>query len=137
MHFIAQDIDDTKKFAKEIAGKIKKGKIILLNGDLGAGKTTFVKFLCQYLGSNDNVTSPTFTIINEYSGRLPIYHMDMYRIESLDEAVMTGCVDIIESCDGVCLIEWPDILAQVLPKNCIKINIKKSNEQRIFDVEGL
>ena len=137
MRFIAKTLEDTSHFASKLAKKLKQGDVVLLSGDLGAGKTTFTKFLCQHLGVKDMVTSPTFTIINEYDGVLPIYHMDMYRIESFDEAVMTGCVDIIQSNNGLCLIEWPDVLVDVLPAKCIRININKSGENRIFNVEGL
>ena len=137
MRFIAKTIEDSDKFAQKLAKKLKTGDIVLLNGNLGAGKTTFAKSLCKHLGVADVVTSPTFTIINEYNGVMPIYHMDMYRIQSLDEAMMTGCIDIIQSRNGLCLIEWPGIIEGVLPSDCIKINIDKSGDQRVYDVEGI
>lgn len=137
MHFVADNLADTQQFAAKIAKKLKLGDIVLLSGDLGAGKTTFVKALCQALGVKDMVTSPTFTIINEYNGVMPIYHLDMYRIESQDEAIMSGCLDVIQSNNGLCFIEWPDILNGLLPAKCIKLNIKKLGEQRVYDVEGI
>lgn len=137
MHFVSKNIEDSDKFAQKIAKKLKNGDIVLLNGNLGAGKTTFAKSLCKYLGVKQLVTSPTFTIINEYDGVMPIYHMDMYRVQSLDEATMTGCIDIIRARNGVCLIEWPGIIESVLPTDCIRININKDINQRVYDVEGI
>ena len=137
MQFVAKNLAQTDQFAKSLASKIKKGTIVTFTGDLGAGKTTFIKSLCHYLGVKDQVVSPSFTIINVYDGKCPIYHMDLYRLESFDEALNTGCVDIINNLDGICFIEWPQVIQSVLPKGSISVNIKIVNNNREFIVEGL
>ena len=137
MRFVAKNLAQTDQFAKSLASKIKKGTIVTFTGDLGAGKTTFIKSLCHYLGVKEQVVSPSFTIINVYDGKCPIYHMDLYRLESFDEALNTGCVDIINNLDGICFIEWPQVIQSVLPKGSISVNIKIVNNNREFIVEGL
>ena len=110
----------------------------MLNGDLGAGKTTFTKALCKALGIKENVTSPTFTLMNIYtSGRLPLYHFDMYRLEDESEAQELGLNDFFYS-NGVCMIEWAENIKNLLPKNLITINIEKLGEtSRKFEILGL
>lgn len=137
MEFVSKSLEDTSNFAKTLSKRLKVGDVVTLTGDLGAGKTTFVKYLVQALGSKDDVTSPSFTIINEYQGNTKIYHMDMYRLETLDEAMMTGFLDCVNAKDGICLIEWPQIVESVLPKNKICVTIKNNNNIRKFDVEGI
>lgn len=137
MQFVAKNLAQTDQFAKSLVSKIKKGTIVTFTGDLGAGKTTFIKSLCHYLGVKEQVVSPSFTIINVYDGKCPIYHMDLYRLESFDEALNTGCVDIINNLDGICFIEWPQVIQSVLPKGSISVNIKIVNNNREFIVEGL
>lgn len=104
--FISHALSDTVEFAKFIADTLTGGEIVLLKGELGAGKTTFTKGLAKALGVREEVTSPTFTLLNVYeSGRLPLYHMDMYRIESADELYETGVEDYLSK-DGVTVVEW-------------------------------
>lgn len=104
--FLTLSLTDTDILAKKIADSLKGGETILLNGDLGAGKTTFTKSLAKGLGIDEVVTSPTFTILNNYeSGRLPLNHLDMYRIESPDELYETGVEDVLLD-TGVTVIEW-------------------------------
>ena len=137
MKFVSNSLEDTKKFACTLAKKLKVGDVVTLEGDLGAGKTTFTKFLAHELGVKDLVSSPTFTIINEYEGDVKIYHMDLYRVENLDEALNTGFLDCLSSKDGICLIEWPQVVKSVLSKKCIKVVITKTKSGREFFVEGL
>lgn len=138
MEFISNSLEDTVKFAKIIASKLKKGNIILLFGDLGSGKTTFTKSLAKELGVKEIVTSPTFTIMNEYEGVVPIYHFDMYRIETLSEIEELGFNDIINSGEGICIIEWPECCIEILPSDCIKIKISTlETNKRKFEVEGI
>ncbi len=138
MEFISNSLEDTVKFAKIIASKLKKGNIILLFGDLGSGKTTFTKSLAKELGVKEIVTSPTFTIMNEYEGVVPIYHFDMYRIETLSEIEELGFSDIINSGEGICIIEWPECCIEILPSDCIKIKISTlETNKRKFEVEGI
>ena len=125
MIFISKSEKDTNKLAKKFEKKLKGGEVVVLNGDLGAGKTTFTKALCKALGIKENVTSPTFTLMNIYtSGRLPLYHFDMYRLEDESEAQELGLNDFFYS-NGVCMIEWAENIKNLLPKNLITINIER------------
>ena len=133
MEYIAKSINETYEIAKQVADKLKGKEIILLNGDLGAGKTTFTKGLAKALGISDVVTSPTFTFMKEYSGRLNLYHFDMYRVEEADELYELGLNDYLNMEGGVCVIEWnkfeniidPIIInIQVIDDTTRKIEIK-------------
>ena len=108
----------------------------MLYGDIGAGKTTFTKYLLEALGVKSIVSSPTFTLLNEYTGVYPIYHFDMYRIENSDELYELGFEDYIDSKNskyvktGLTLIEWPDNVKNILPKQRIEITIEKLGENK-------
>lgn len=132
--FISKNVEDTYELANKIASKLYGGDIILLNGDLGAGKTTFTKGLAKALGVEEVVTSPTFTFMKEYHGRIPLYHFDMYRVEDEDELYELGLNEYLYM-QGVCVIEWnkfEDI------KNPIVINIKTmDNDKRYFEISGI
>ncbi len=134
---VCKTLDDTQNFAKQFAKKLKVGDVVTLTGDLGAGKTTFVKFLCKELGVDEIVSSPTFTIINEYLGAVKVYHMDMYRLETLKEALMTGVEDVFLCRDGIYLVEWPQVIQSILPKHRTNITIKLDGENREFFVEEI
>ena len=135
MEFISNSLEDTARFANEYAATIREGDVICLYGDLGAGKTTFTKALCLALGFAGEVTSPTFTLCNEYSGRMPIYHFDMYRLKSPSEAIDSGLDEILRAGNGVCIVEWPENLGSLLPP-CRKITITKLGEtSRKFTTE--
>ena len=124
MEYISSSESETAVIAKKIAKTLKRGDIVLLEGDLGAGKTTLVKFLVKSLGSKDDVTSPTFTIVNEYKAKdVDIYHMDFYRIKSVDELYNIGIEEYLYG-SGICLIEWPE-RAEELFNNCKRIKINK------------
>ncbi len=106
MEYVVKSVEETYALAKKIADNLKGGEIILLNGDLGAGKTTFTKGLAKALGINDVVTSPTFTFMKQYlSGRIPLYHFDMYRVEEEYELYELGLSEYLYL-NGVCVIEW-------------------------------
>lgn len=108
---------DTVEIARKFAETVKPGAVICLEGDLGAGKTHFVKGFVQAFGINPNeVTSPTFTIINEYHGTMPVYHFDCYRLEDPREALEIGAEEYFYG-DGVSIIEWPSRIAAILPEN--------------------
>lgn len=128
MEIICKNEKQTAKFAKKFASLLKGGEIILLIGDLGAGKTTFTKSLAKALKIKEHITSPTFTIVNEYhSGKLGLYHFDMYRIEDISEVVELGLNEYFSS-NYVCVIEWPERIGNLIPKKHIKIEIKKLGE---------
>lgn len=139
MEKVCENLKDTQDFAIEFAKLLKGGEVITLNGDLGAGKTTFTQFLAKALGITQPVTSPTFTLMNQYlDGRVKLYHFDMYRIEDIDEILETGLSEYFGNSDAVCMIEWAENISSLLPKNLIKINIEKLGEnQRLFKVENI
>ena len=112
--------EETTALAFKIGELIKKGSVITLEGDLGAGKTTFTKGLAKGLGVERNVNSPTFTIIKEYKGRLPLYHMDVYRVE--DEYEDLGFQEYFEG-EGVTVVEWAHLIADQLPAERLDIQV--------------
>ena len=117
--------DDTYRFAADLAGNAKKGDVYALIGDLGAGKTAFAKGFAAGLGIKEPVVSPTFTILQEYTGgRLPLYHFDVYRIGDVSEMEETGYEDCFYG-EGVTLMEWADLVEPILPKNTVKVTISK------------
>ena len=126
----------TENLAQELAKKLRAGAVIALNGDLGAGKTTFIRALAQALGRTaNNVTSPTFTILNIYPGKMPIYHFDFYRLHTRDDLENIGGTEFIPPADGITLIEWAEKIPEVLPEDFLEIRISLENEKnRIFDL---
>jgi len=114
---------ETANLARKLGKLVEPGDIICLIGDLGAGKTTFTKAFALGLEVEDYVTSPTFTIIQEYEGRIPLYHFDVYRIEDLREMEDIGYEEYFYG-DGVCVIEWAQIIKDLLPKNYLQIEIR-------------
>ncbi|MEO8885598.1 MAG: tRNA (adenosine(37)-N6)-threonylcarbamoyltransferase complex ATPase subunit type 1 TsaE [Mucilaginibacter sp.] len=110
--------------AQQIIDYADTSRIFLFYGDMGAGKTTLIKSLCDVLGSNDNITSPTFAIVNEYEGRdSKIYHFDFYRLKNQNEALDIGCDEYFYS-GNYCFIEWPEKIPGILPDNYVKVAIK-------------
>lgn len=124
---------ETIKIAKEFAKTVKPGDVICLEGNLGAGKTHFVRGFVQGVGlPGDVVSSPTFTIINEYEGELPIYHFDCYRLEHVEEALEIGAEEYLYG-DGVCIVEWPDRIRDLLPPSSkhVTFSITGKNKREI------
>lgn len=129
---LVKDLSEIKSAAKEILRYAADRKVITLTGDLGAGKTTLTQAICKALGVGENVTSPTFSLVNEYSyldknGQEQLFrHLDLYRLKNLDEALDIGIEDYLE--DGqYCFIEWPEIIEPLLPEKVVKINISILN----------
>lgn len=123
--------------AKKIASQVKSCDIIVLSGDLGSGKTKFTEGFLSYFNLQDEISSPTFTIVNEYNTeKFNIYHFDVYRLEELDEFSAIGGEDYFE--DGVCIIEWGELIESILPPNYTKINFSRDYENdniRYIDFE--
>ena len=120
---------ETFDFGEKLALNAKSGDVFTLEGDLGCGKTVFSQGFAKGLDVKDNICSPTFTIIQEYySGRLPFYHFDVYRISDVEEMDEVGFDDYVSG-DGVCLIEWANIIEEILPKNRIEVVIEKDLEK--------
>lgn len=126
---ISKNEDDTKKIAREYASQLEKGEIVLLEGDLGAGKTAFVKGVVEAFGGDANqVTSPTFTIVNQYNlNDNVIYHFDLYRIESVDELYNIGIEEYFYS-GAICFVEWPERAPELFDNTCKKIEILKKGD---------
>lgn len=115
----------TESIGFELGQKAKAGDIYCLSGDLGVGKTVFTRGFAKGLGVEEEyITSPTFTIINEYDGRLNLYHFDVYRIGSIEEMDDTGYEEYFFG-DGVCLIEWAELIEEIIPPDAVWINIEK------------
>ncbi|MDK2800443.1 MAG: tRNA threonylcarbamoyladenosine biosynthesis protein TsaE [Clostridiales bacterium] len=125
---ISNSPEETEKIAYDIAKYLTAGDVVCLDGDLGAGKTAFTKGIAKAFEVEDYVTSPTFTIINEYNGKLPIYHFDVYRINDIDEMYEIGFEEYIDG-DGISIIEWADNIKEILPSSYLKITITKDIEK--------
>lgn len=129
--------DETEALGRKLSEHLKPNSIIALDGVLGAGKTVLTRGIARGLGIEGIIKSPTFTIICEYEGRLPLYHMDMYRISTDDEFEMTGGKELLTS-GGVCVIEWSGNIKESLPKDIINITIKViTPEEREIEIEGI
>lgn len=131
--------EETKKIGKVIGKHLQRGDILCLEGDLGVGKTVFSKGIAEGLEIFEPITSPTFTIVNEYEGRLPLYHFDVYRIEELYEMDEIGYEHYFFG-EGTCLIEWASVIEELIPEEAIWITISKDLEQgfdfREIRIEG-
>ena len=131
-------LTQTKELAKAFAKVLKPPMVVLLNGDLGSGKTTFVKEVVNALGCEDLVTSPTFTLLNTYNAKFPIYHFDMYRLSSAEEAMNVGFEEYFDKdhLDGVCFVEWSENVEGLIQNVDYEIDIEKVGEKkRIFVVK--
>ena len=122
--------DETEAFGYEIGKSAQPGEIYCLSGDLGVGKTVFTKGFARGLGIDEHITSPTFTLINEYYGRLPLYHFDVYRVADPEEMNYIGCDEYFFG-NGVCLIEWAELISDIIPKDARWINIEKNLDKGI------
>ena len=138
MEYIVNSLEETKYLAKKFAHSLRGGERILLNGDLGAGKTTFTKYLAKYLGVKDDVTSPTFTILKTYRGKkYTLYHFDMYRLDGGKEATGFGFEDYLYDMDdnSIIVIEWSDMVRDILHGSFITINITRIDDcKRKFEI---
>ena len=123
--FLSKSREQTQEFAAQYAKTLKAGDVVLLDGDMGAGKTVFAKGIALGLGIEEEVTSPTYAYMNDYDGRL--FHYDCYRIETPEQAERLGLADYFDM-GGICLIEWAQNIAPLLPKNVKRVQIKKINE---------
>lgn len=132
MEIRISNLDNIKEAASAFIQQIGDHKVFAFYGSMGAGKTTFVKAICETLGVDDVITSPTFAIINEYHAHdNVIYHFDFYRIKNLREAVDIGCEDYFYS-GFPCFIEWPELIEELLPEDTVRVNIEVlDNETRV------
>lgn len=128
--YLSHSVIETEKIAEVFSGSVKEGDIICLMGDLGAGKTHFVRGFVKGFGLEaEVVSSPTFTIINEYDGKMPIYHFDCYRLEHFSEALEIGAEEYFYG-NGVTIIEWPEKIREILPDYTIDIRIHVTGKEK-------
>ena len=130
--------EETIRVGQEIGKMLTPNTVVALRGDLGAGKTTLVKGIARGLNIEEEITSPTFVIISEYPGRLPLYHMDLYRISGSDEFLDLGAEELFTG-GGVTVIEWSERIRSLLPGDCIYITIAFDSDpaRRVISVEGI
>ena len=126
MEVITHSEKETFDFAFDFASKIEGNRVICLNGELGAGKTVFVKGFCKFFDI-DEISSPTFTLVNEYNGRNPVFHFDVYRLSDEDEFYAIGGDEYFER--GICIIEWSDVIKDALPNNVIDVRIERIDDK--------
>lgn len=135
--YISNSENETKEFAKTLASKLQKGDIVVLTGDLGSGKTKFTEGFLSYFGLENEISSPTFTIVNEYhSPQIAICHFDVYRLNDIDEFYAIGGEEYFDK--GICIIEWGEIIENALPTDYIKISFSRNQAEenkRILSIE--
>ena len=139
MEFVTECEQETEALGERLAGRLEPGAVVAFTGDLGAGKTAFTRGLARGLGISGRVTSPTFTVVNEYEGgRLPLFHFDMYRLGSSDELFDIGWEDYLAR-GGVCAVEWSENVSDALEEGTIFVEIRRgaSERQRIVTVRGV
>ena len=125
MQFLTTTPEQTEALGERLAAALHGGEIIAYRGELGAGKTAFTRGLARGVGCRGRVTSPTFTIVNEYEGRIPLFHFDMYRLDSADELFDIGWDDYLER-GGVCAVEWSENVADAIPPDAVRVAIERA-----------
>jgi len=135
MKIVVNCVSELELAATSLLELINDNNIICFHGEMGVGKTTFIKEICKKLGVEDTVSSPTFSIINEYltENNESVYHFDFYRIEKEEEAFDIGYEEYFYQ-GNLCLIEWPEKISSIIPENIIKVQITRSDEQRIIEI---
>ena len=129
--------EETEALGQNLARCLKPGAVVALRGGLGAGKTCLARGIARGLGIAENITSPTYTIISEYPGAVPLYHIDAYRLDSDDDIDSTGAGEYIGA-GGITVIEWPERIPRSIPQDAITVQIEISGPQdRIFRIEGI
>ena len=127
-------LEDSEKLATELSNLFSLNDVVVLNGDLGSGKTTLVKLICEKYKISD-VSSPSFSIVNEYSGSKKIYHFDFYRLKKIEELYDIGFEDYLNDEEAIIFIEWGSLMQEILPKNHFEIELNQSSEnQRIVKI---
>jgi tRNA threonylcarbamoyladenosine biosynthesis protein TsaE len=126
---LISSLDDLDVAAKSLIDEYQDHNVFAIEGKMGAGKTTFIKSVCNYLGVTETVSSPTFALVNEYSdrNRSPVYHFDFYRIKRLDEVYDIGYEEYFYS-QYKCFVEWPEMVTELLPKSYVYVHIKENED---------
>ena len=139
MKFITNSEEETEALGARLADALAEGRVVAFTGDLGAGKTAFVSGMARALGVEERVTSPTFTIVNEYEGgRLPLFHFDMYRLGSADELFHIGWEDYLAR-GGVCAVEWSENVTGAIEPDAVRVSILRGDgdNDRVIAIEGV
>ena len=139
MEFLTHSREETEALGARLARALAGGRVVAFTGDLGAGKTAFVSGMARELGVEERVTSPTFTIVNEYEGgRLPLFHFDMYRLGSADELFHIGWEDYLAR-GGVCAVEWSENVAGAIEPDAVRVSIVRGDgdSDRMITIEGV
>lgn len=137
MEYLSHSPEETEAIGEALANQLKPDTVVALRGGLGMGKTAFTRGLARGLGYTGRVTSPTFTIVNEYSGKTPLFHFDMYRLGSEDELFDIGWDDYLTR-GGVCAVEWSERMADLLPEDAVIVSIARGEgeNERVITIEG-
>ena len=137
MEYLSHSPEETEQLGEQLGRTLRSGSVVAYRGDLGMGKTAFTRGLARGLGCTCRVTSPTFTIVNEYSGALPLFHFDMYRLDSSDELFDIGWEDYL-SRGGVCAVEWSERVEDALPEDALWVSFARGTGEndRIITVTG-
>lgn len=137
MEYLTHSPEETEAVGEALAKGLKPDTVVALRGGLGMGKTAFTRGLARGLGYTGRVTSPTFTIVNEYSGKTPLFHFDMYRLGSEDELFDIGWDDYLTR-GGVCAVEWSERMADLLPEDAVIVSIARGegDSDRVITIEG-
>ena len=135
--FITNSADETTELGKKLGSVLKGGTVVAFFGGLGMGKTAFTRGLAQALCVKEEVSSPTFAIVNDYGGNPPLYHFDMYRVETWDDLYASGFFDFYEA-GGILAVEWSENIENALPENTIRVQIERGehDNQRIITIDG-
>lgn len=139
MEFISESPEETEALGARLAETLQAGSVVAFTGDLGAGKTAFVRGMARGLGIADRVTSPTFTIVNEYGGgRLPLFHFDMYRLGGADELFDIGWEDYLCR-GGICAVEWSENVEAAIDAAAVRVDIRsgRGDQERTIEITGV
>lgn len=137
MEYLSHSPEETEQLGEQLGRTLRPGSVVAYRGDLGMGKTAFTRGLARGLGCTCRVTSPTFTIVNEYSGALPLFHFDMYRLDSSDDLFDIGWEDYL-SRGGVCAVEWSERVEDALPEDALWVSFARGDGEndRIITITG-
>lgn len=135
--FVTNSEKETTELGRKLAGKLTGGTVVAFFGGLGMGKTAFTRGMAQVLCVKEDVSSPTFAIVNDYGGNPPLYHFDMYRVESWDDLYSSGFFDYYEN-GGILAVEWSENIENALPENTVRVTFERgeNDNQRVIIIEG-
>lgn len=136
--FLTESSAETETFGEKLAEHLKPGSVVALYGPMGAGKTALTRGIARGLGISEGVSSPTFALVHEYKGQFPVYHFDMYRVESWDDLYSTGFFDYLDA-GGIVIVEWSENIENAIPEGAFRVKLQrgKSENERIISLDGV